>query len=166
MTYSKIIQRYTFIKFTNTISVQVSRVPLSKETRIGNLHRDRCSITLPLILFPANYLNHSLFQPKMFCKTCGSLLVPKKTSYGKWMSCPPGHTQPELNQEEKVLIIKNLNPAKKVEVADGKNLLAVHDHNCKKCGYDKAELIEISADYSDEDNIYRLKCGQCGFVEQ
>ena len=132
MTCSKIIQRYTSIKFTNTISIQVFRAPLSKETGIGNLHRDRCSITLPLILFSANYLNHLHFQPKMFCKTCGSLLVPKKTSYGKWMTCPQGHSQPELNQEEKIITFKNLNPAKKIEVSDGKNILAVHDHKCKK----------------------------------
>ena len=43
----------------------------------------------------------------MFCKTCGTLLQPKKTEYGKWMSCPRGHTQPELNQEKKVVSLKN-----------------------------------------------------------
>ncbi len=48
------------------------------------------------------------------------------------MSCPQGHTQPELNQEEKILTIKNLNPAKKIEVSNGKNILAVYDHKCKK----------------------------------
>ena len=37
----------------------------------------------------------------MFCKTCGSLLRPKTTPYGKWMACPEGHIQPELNQEKK-----------------------------------------------------------------
>ena len=102
----------------------------------------------------------------MFCKTCGSLLVPKKTSYGKWMACPHGHTQPELNQEEKILTIKNLNPAKKVEVSDGQNILAVYPHKCPKCGYDKAELIDIMPFYSDEDCVSRMKCGKCGFVEQ
>jgi transcription factor S len=102
----------------------------------------------------------------MFCKTCGSLLVPKKTSYGKWMACPNGHTQPELNQDKHTLDVENKNQAKIVEVDDGKNYLAVHDHKCPKCGFDKAELIEISCSYSDEDNTYRMKCGKCGHVEQ
>jgi DNA-directed RNA polymerase subunit M/transcription elongation factor TFIIS len=101
----------------------------------------------------------------MFCKTCGSLLVPEKNEYGKWMKCPNGHPQPELVQKAETLTIKN-NSAKRIEVMDGKNILAVHDFVCKKCGFDKAELIEISANYSDEDNIMRMKCGKCGHVEQ
>ena len=102
----------------------------------------------------------------MFCKTCGSLLLPKKTEFGKWNACPNGHSQPQLNQEKNILIIKNQTPGKKIEVMDGKNHLAVHNHICPKCGYDKAELIEMSANYSDEDNIYKMKCGKCGFVEK
>lgn len=101
----------------------------------------------------------------MFCKTCGSLLRPKKTKYGKWMSCPNGHTQPELVQKVETTTEKNEN-LKKIEVIGDKNILAVYDHKCKKCGYDKAELIEISCSYSDEDNIYRMKCGKCGFIKQ
>jgi DNA-directed RNA polymerase subunit M/transcription elongation factor TFIIS len=102
----------------------------------------------------------------MFCKTCGTLLLPKKTEYGKWMACPNGHSQPELNQERNILAQTNSKQAKNIEVMDGTNILAVHDHKCKKCANDKAELIEISCSYSDEDNMYRMKCGKCGFVEQ
>jgi len=102
----------------------------------------------------------------MFCKTCGSLLVPKKTTYGKWMSCPKGHAQPELNQEANIVTVKNHEEGKKIEIADDQNILAVHDHKCKKCGYDKAELMEIAPFYADEDSVFRMKCGKCGFVEQ
>ncbi len=102
----------------------------------------------------------------MFCKTCGGLLLPQKTPYGSWMSCPKGHAQPELNQEKTILTVKNPRPGFKIEVASDENILAVYDHICKKCGYGKAQLIEISCSYSDEDNIYRFKCGKCGFVEQ
>ena len=102
----------------------------------------------------------------MFCKICGKLLAAKKTPYGNWMACPDGHTQPKLNQEEKVLSIKNQEQGKKVEVANDKNILAVYNHKCKKCGYNKAELIERSCSYSDEDNIYQFKCGKCGYIEQ
>lgn len=102
----------------------------------------------------------------MFCKTCGSLLVPKKTEYGKWMTCPNGHSQPELNQDNKTTTTKNLNEGKRLEVNQGENPLAAYNHKCPRCGFEKAELIEISANYSDEDNIYRMKCGKCGFVVQ
>ncbi|MBU0460677.1 MAG: hypothetical protein KKH52_02955 [Nanoarchaeota archaeon] len=102
----------------------------------------------------------------MFCKQCGAILVPKKTEYGKWMSCPHGHTQPELNQENKPVITKNREKVEKIEVNDGENILAVYDHKCKKCGYEKAEMREIGAFYGDEDNVVRMKCGKCGHVEQ
>ena len=102
----------------------------------------------------------------MFCKTCGRLLVLRKTSYGKWMSCPDGHPQPQLNQEENVLSSKNQDLGKKITVADDINILAVHNHKCKKCGHDKAEMREIGSFYSDEDSVVRMKCGKCGFIEQ
>lgn len=102
----------------------------------------------------------------MFCKTCSSLLIPRTTPYGKWMSCPQGHSQPEVQQESKTTIQNNPLPGKHIEVMDGENRLAVYTHRCKRCGHDLAELLEISASYSDEDNTYRMKCGKCGQVEQ
>ncbi len=102
----------------------------------------------------------------MFCATCGRMLLPKKTSYGSWMSCPSGHTQPELRQDAPVSWEKNRQKIEQITVADGKNILAVHDHLCKKCGYGKAEMLEIGAFYSDEDLVVKMKCGKCGCVEQ
>lgn len=102
----------------------------------------------------------------MFCKTCGALLLPKKTSYGKWLACPNGHTQPELNQTSTNIQQTNLQKGKPLEVMDEQNILAVHQHVCPKCGYDKAELIEIQPFYSDEDTVVRMRCGKCGCVEQ
>lgn len=101
-----------------------------------------------------------------FCQTCGTLLLPKTTPYGKWLSCPNGHPQPTIQQHSPELVQKNNQPGKRIEVASSENVLAVHDHVCPKCGFAKAQLIEISAQYSDEDNAYRMKCGRCGFVEQ
>jgi len=101
----------------------------------------------------------------MFCKTCGTLLVLEKNEYGKWMRCPNGHPQPQLQTEAEIVIVKNPLPARRIEVMDEKNVLAVHDFKCPKCGYDKAELIEMSCNYTDEDNIFMMKCGKCGYVE-
>lgn len=101
----------------------------------------------------------------MFCATCGSLLVPKKTEYGKWLSCPNGHSQPEMVTKAKI-ITQNKQIGKKVEVSDGANPLAVHTHPCKRCGHDKCELIEVQPFYSDEDQFLRMKCGKCGYTEK
>ncbi len=116
-------------------------------------------------IFLPNPYKKSIKSRHMFCKTCGTLLTPKTTPYGKWLACPNGHPQPELNQISTTQIQKNTHLAKPIEVADSINILAVHDHLCTKCGYNKAELMEISASYSDEDNCYRMKCGKCGHVD-
>jgi DNA-directed RNA polymerase subunit M/transcription elongation factor TFIIS len=82
------------------------------------------------------------------------------------MACPNGHPQPKMQTSSETVTTENKNQEKKITVADDKNPLAVHDHVCEKCGYDKAELIEIQPFYSDEDSIYRMKCGKCGHVKQ
>ncbi|MBI2102453.1 hypothetical protein HYT55_01330 [Candidatus Woesearchaeota archaeon] len=102
----------------------------------------------------------------MFCAHCGTLLTPKITQYGKWMACPNGHTQPTLQQEAPTIRSTNDNEKARILVSDGLNPLAVHQHKCKYCSYDKAELIEIAPFYSDEDSIIKMKCGKCGRVEQ
>mgnify|MGYP002640429485 CR=1 FL=1 len=102
----------------------------------------------------------------MFCKTCGTILQPKTTGFGKWMACPNGHAQPEMQTSSETVVTKNKNQDKRITVGDEVNPLAVHNHICEKCGHDKAELIDIQPFYSDEDSVYRMKCGKCGLVKQ
>ena len=45
------------------------------------------------------------------------------------------------------------------------NIFATYDHVCKKCGYDKAQIVDLGIWYSDEDNVLRIMCGKCGFTE-
>ena len=97
-----------------------------------------------------------------FCH-CGSLLCLQQEGERKFLRCVEGHEQPFSRRTE---ITEQNKSSRPVEVGSEKNFLAVHDHHCPKCGYDKAELIEISCSYSDEDNCYRMKCGKCGFVKQ
>ena len=82
------------------------------------------------------------------------------------MACPNGHTQPTLQQKSTVVHSIVDNEKSRIQVSDGINPLAVHNHCCKYCGYEKAELIEIVPFYSDEDSIIKMKCGKCGKVEQ
>ena len=53
----------------------------------------------------------------------------------------------------------------KIEIATEENRLALYDHRCKKCGYEKAQLIECGIEIGDEDCRIKYKCGRCGYVE-
>ena len=55
---------------------------------------------------------------------------------------------------------------KKSGVIEHKNIYATYDFKCKKCGYDKAEIIERQPYITDEDSLTFLKCGKCGFTQQ
>ncbi|MBI2045655.1 hypothetical protein HYT23_06355 [Candidatus Pacearchaeota archaeon] len=47
-------------------------------------------------------------------------------------------------------------------VVKDENEFADYPNKCKKCGYDKAQIIDMGVSYSDEDNLILLKCGKCG----
>jgi DNA-directed RNA polymerase subunit M/transcription elongation factor TFIIS len=92
----------------------------------------------------------------MFCPKCGSMGVVQK----KRFVCP------KCKEEIKGGAIKEKVPkGKEIEIADGSNPVAVHDHICSRCGYDKAEIIDKGIWYSDEDNVIVFKCGRCGHSE-
>ena len=59
---------------------------------------------------------------------------------------------------------------KKEEVGEGavkdQNELAEYKNKCKKCGYGKAQIIDMGVSYSDEDNLILLKCGKCGYSDR
>ena len=51
-------------------------------------------------------------------------------------------------------------------IAKDENEFATYDNECKKCGYGKAQIIDMGVFISDEDNLIFLKCGKCGFSER
>ena len=73
-------------------------------------------------------------------------------------------------RHSKVDLSSNENLPEKEEVGDGvvkgDNIFATYEHKCKKCGYDKAQVIDCRVFYSDEDTVIFLKCGKCGFSER
>ena len=46
------------------------------------------------------------------------------------------------------------------------NIFATYENKCSKCGYDKAQVIDLGIFYSDEDNLMFIKCGKCGYSER
>jgi DNA-directed RNA polymerase subunit M/transcription elongation factor TFIIS len=95
----------------------------------------------------------------MFCDKCGKILRIEK-GIGK---CSCGfEKQTEITTDQK---IKQKQEKGKGCVED-KNELATFPHTCKKCGYDKAQVIEMGVWFTDEGGVVRYKCGKCGFAEQ
>ncbi len=91
-----------------------------------------------------------------FCKQCKNILPPP-TSNKKIIKC----LRCGLEQlSPKGLVTKEKIP-KKIKKGEGavkdENIYATYKNICKKCGFDKAEIIDLGVKYSDEDNLIFLK---------
>lgn len=95
-----------------------------------------------------------------FCKNCKEIM--KIMGEGKF-ECPNCKSVEigEISSTEKIIKKQK----RKQGVVDDANLFATFDHVCKKCGYDKAQVIERAPYISDEDSLSYLKCGKCGWTE-
>ncbi len=103
-----------------------------------------------------------------FCSECNSLLKIKETGEGKKLHCEKCNLIEEFAEDSLISSSeKEIHEEKRGEgVVKDINQRATYDHLCKKCGYDKAEIIDIGVLISDEDNLILLKCGRCGFSER
>ncbi len=100
-----------------------------------------------------------------FCPKCGDLLIPEKKGEKFFITCE----KCGFSKEVKRLIAKeNFEPKKKIGqgITKSENSLATYHNKCSKCGYDKAQIIDMGVSYSDEDNLILLKCGKCGYSER
>ena len=68
----------------------------------------------------------------------------------------------KLIEDEKIIH----KPSRGKGIVNEKNVFASYNHKCSKCGYDKAEMIDLGAQYSDENELVIVKCGKCGFTER
>ena len=92
----------------------------------------------------------------LFCPKCKKIM--KKV--GNKLVCECGFEAVLCSEE-------NMKKDKKhTGIVKGENEFANYPHQCKKCGFDKAELIFIQPMYTDADYIIRYKCGKCGYTEQ
>jgi DNA-directed RNA polymerase subunit M len=97
----------------------------------------------------------------IFCNVCGRIL----TITEKVGKCACGF---EKTFSEEIFSTEEIK--QKSQKGEGfvkeQNILATFAHECKKCGHDKAQVIEMGVWYSDEAGVIRYKCGKCGFTEQ
>jgi len=94
----------------------------------------------------------------MFCPKCKSILGHKKLGSKIHVFCKCGYSE-RVSEGKKLTDTPRV---RRIEVIDGVNRLAVHDHRCEKCGHNKAEIIEKGQMYSDEDDVVLYRCGKCG----
>jgi len=97
-----------------------------------------------------------------FCPKCDGLLMLKKDGAICHTCGHSVHHKLDVSSHEKI--------PEEEEVGKGsvedKNVYATYNHECPKCGFDKAQVIDCGVFYSDEDNLIFLKCGKCGYSER
>lgn len=99
---------------------------------------------------------------KLFCDNCGKILK-IENNIGR---CECGFERDMFGEIIGVSEKIKQKEAKGEGYVQDKNELATFPHICKKCGYDKAQVIEMGIWFSDEAGVIRYKCGKCGFAEQ
>ncbi|MBU2562713.1 MAG: hypothetical protein KKF68_03570 [Nanoarchaeota archaeon] len=101
-----------------------------------------------------------------FCKKCGVPLELKKRGVDRVFRCKKCDS---VNQA-KGHVISNEKVQHEKERGTGvkkdENIFATYHHNCKKCGYDKVQVLDLGVFISDEDNLILLQCGRCGYSER
>ena len=101
-----------------------------------------------------------------FCQKCKTLLSPRKTDTKTFLECSNCGWSIEIDNKA-FLISKEEITAEQEKgegVAENKLDFKGYKNICKKCGYDKAEVIDMGIFYSDEDNLILLKCCKCGEI--
>ena len=59
--------------------------------------------------------------------------------------------------------------SKKIEIGEGvlrRIETPGFPHDCKKCGHDQCDVVDLGAQYADESNIYLYTCKKCGHVDR
>jgi DNA-directed RNA polymerase subunit M/transcription elongation factor TFIIS len=92
----------------------------------------------------------------MFCPKCKELMNLGTNE----LICSCGFTTKKGN------VIEKITNNSQIAIHDGKNIFAIHEHDCPKCHHDKAQMIELGVWYNDEDMDIMYKCGKCGFCER
>ena len=108
----------------------------------------------------------SIFMVMNFCPKCSSIMIPTIKDGKVVIFCT--HCGYYKEGGVKILVETEKIP-KKAAVGEGVvssiNEFATYSHKCEKCGYNKAQVVDMGQWYSDEDNVVVLRCGKCGWAE-
>ena len=101
-----------------------------------------------------------------FCPKCKTLLSPQKKKGEIFLVC---NNCSFFKKAGKSLIAGEKIKAEEERgegVLPDENVFAIYKHKCKKCGYDKAQILDLGTFYTDEDTLIMLQCGKCGYSER
>ena len=103
-----------------------------------------------------------------FCPKCENILIPVKITTGEiWAKCHYCGFSKKMKGKS---LIEKEKIGKKAKIGNkvlkSENEFATYKHKCQKCGYGKAQVIDVGSFYSDEDALILLKCGKCGWSER
>lgn len=102
-----------------------------------------------------------------FCQKCKTLLSPRKRDGKIFLECKDCGFSKEVKKRDLVSKNKIHAPEKRGKgFVKDEDIFATYEHECKKCGYNKAQVLDVGIFYSDEDNLILLKCGKCGHSER
>jgi DNA-directed RNA polymerase subunit M/transcription elongation factor TFIIS len=106
-----------------------------------------------------------------FCDKCGGIIRSKKINENKSYSFCDNCQEFKLIKAEEINSILFSEKVEKEKdkgkgVKESGNEFANYSNVCKKCGYNKAQIMDMGVFYSDEDNLILLRCGKCGFSER
>jgi DNA-directed RNA polymerase subunit M/transcription elongation factor TFIIS len=106
-----------------------------------------------------------------FCEKCGGVIRSQQIDENKSYQFCDNCQEFRLIKTGEVNNVSSNEKMQKQEekgkgVKEDKNDFATYPNICKKCGYDKAQVLDLGFFYSDEDNLILLKCGKCGFSER
>ena len=92
----------------------------------------------------------------MFCKKCGSMMLPVEKK--KIFQCSCGFTA-----EGTVTFTETeTKETETIGIAEEKNINPLIDAHCKKCGHDKAHYWVVQTRSADEPPTRFFKCQKCG----
>ena len=99
-----------------------------------------------------------------FCDRCGKILHIIRENDHNIGKCDCGFSKvlDEISSTESI----KKQPEKGKGSLKEYNQLATYPHECKKCGHNGAQVIEMGIWFSDEAGVVRYRCGKCGFTEQ
>ena len=103
---------------------------------------------------------------EQFCPKCNDILIPKEIKDKFFIKC----NKCGFSKEVKKPLIRTEKMKSKKEIGVGvlkdKNIFATYPFKCKKCGYNKAEIVDQGVKYSDEESEILFQCGKCGLAER
>ena len=103
-----------------------------------------------------------------FCPKCENIMIPERLNEKEfWVKCSHCGFSKKLKKDSTLVEKEKILHKHQIgRVFVSGNEFAVYKNKCQKCGYDKAQIIDLGVSYSDEDNLILLKCGKCGWSER